>query len=117
MGMENENVILHIISEGEWDKVKNENYYFPDSLKKEGFIHCATSDQILSLVEFIYKEKVNRKVLYIDSDKLTAKVVYEDLHKTGKTFPHIYGALNLNAVVKVVDFKPTENGIFELPSV
>ncbi len=113
--MEKENVILHIISEGEWEKVKNENYYFPDSLKTEGFIHCATKDQILNLVEFIYKENVNFKLLYIDPDKLTAKLVYEDLRKTGKSFPHIYGALNLSAITKVVDFKPTPSGTFELP--
>lgn len=109
-------LILHVISEDEWKKEKNDAYLYPESLKTVGFIHCATREQILKSVEFLYRENVNLKLLCIDSDRVKAKVVYEDLHKTGDAFPHIYGALNLNAVVDVVDFKPNEKGIFVIPS-
>lgn len=115
--MANEKLIVHIISEDEWNKAKNNQYYYPESLKTEGFIHCATEEQIVGSVEFIYKEKINLKLLYIDPDKVTPKIIYEDLHKTGGSFPHIYGALNLNSVVRVVDFKPNSKGVFELPKI
>lgn len=117
--MVKENVILHIAREEDWNKVKTENasYYHPERIKREGFIHCATREQILDAVEFIYKEKINLKILYIDPDKVKAEIVYEDLHSTGEKFPHIYGALNVDAVIRVVDFQPNTEGIFELPVV
>lgn len=112
--MKGEKVILHIIPAEEWDRVKEQQFYFSDRLKTEGFIRCATREQVLNAVEFIYKEKISLKLLYIDSQRVEAPIVYEDVYKTGEKFPHIYGALNLNAVIKVVDFKPNENGAFEL---
>jgi uncharacterized protein (DUF952 family) len=33
----------------------------------------------------------------------------------GDEFPHIYGALNLDAVVQAIDFEPTAQG-FSLPT-
>jgi uncharacterized protein (DUF952 family) len=44
-----------------------------------------------------------------------AQIVYEDLYETGKQYPHIYGALNLDAVVDVLDFAPNLDGEFTLP--
>lgn len=115
--MKREKVILHIIKEEEWNRVKHSNFYHPDSLKKEGFIHCATKEQLMRAVEFVYKEPIKQKVLYIDAEKVKPEIVYEDVHNTGEVFPHIYGALNLDAVNKVVDFSPNEAGAFELPAV
>ncbi len=31
-------------------------------------------------------------------------------------FPHIYGPINLDAVIQVLDFEPDENGDFTLPT-
>jgi uncharacterized protein (DUF952 family) len=33
----------------------------------------------------------------------------------GNLFPHVYGPVNLAAVIKVVDFPVDENGFFALP--
>jgi len=114
--MQGDQVIIHIIPATEWEKVKENHYYYPDQLKKDGFIRCATRDQILNARNYIYKEKIDLKLLYIDTEKLSAEVVYEAEHNAGEKFPHLYGALNLDAVIKVVDFKPNAKGEFELPS-
>lgn len=108
-------IIMHLIPGDEWTKQRNNAFLYPDSLKTEGFIHCATRDQIMGALEFLYKEKVDLNLLCIDADLVNAQIVYEDLYKTGEDFPHIYGALNRNAVIEVIDFKPNERGVFEIP--
>lgn len=113
--MGQEKFILHIIPEEEWKKEKDKSFYFPDSLRKEGFIHCSTRDQVLDVVHFLYKEKINHKILCINPHLVKAQIIYEDLYNMGKKFPHIYGALNLDAVEQVIDLLPNERGEFDLP--
>lgn len=41
-------------------------------------------------------------VLYIDTDKLSSTVKWEYSKSLNQDFPHIYGEINQNAVVKAV---------------
>lgn len=47
--------------------------------------------------------------------KVKAKIVRKDLYNHNFAFPHIYGELNLDAVVAAVDFKSSEDGEFVIP--
>jgi uncharacterized protein (DUF952 family) len=116
-GMGNETVIFHITPGDYWEKAKARHFFWPDNFKENGYIPCANADQLLDSAQYLYKARLHQKVLYINPDKVKAQIVYEDLHKTGQNFPHIYGTLNTDAVLKVVDFKPNENGEFELPKI
>jgi uncharacterized protein (DUF952 family) len=53
-------------------------------------------------------------LLGIDSSKVQAEIRYEEVNGT-EYFPHIYGALNTDAVIEVLDFEPSVDGHFELP--
>ena len=87
--MEKENVILHVTPGDNWDKAKTGYYYYPDSLKKEGFISCATHEQVLRSAEFLYKDKLNQKLLYINPEKVKAKSFMKTYTKWDTHF-HIY---------------------------
>ena len=55
-------------------------------------------------------------LLAIDTDKVAAPIVYENLEGGQQLFPHIYGQLNCDAVVKVLEFEPQTDGNFILPA-
>lgn len=50
-------------------------------------------------------------LLCIDSDRLQAEIKYEGL-ETQELFPHIYGDLNVDAVLIVLEFEPYGDGKF-----
>lgn len=108
-------MILHIIEVDAWLKAKDEGIYSPTSLEDEGFIHCSTKDQVVEVANLIYKGQGNLLLLTIDSTKVTVKIVYEDLYETGKLYPHIYGSLNVDAVINAVPLLPNSEGEFALP--
>jgi uncharacterized protein (DUF952 family) len=108
-------VILHITSRADWESAQALGDYRLDSLATEGFIHCSTPDQVLGPANALYRGRGDLVLLVIDPARLAADLVYEDCYEAGQTFPHIYGPLNLNAVVRVVPFPPLPDGTFALP--
>ncbi|AST91188.1 MULTISPECIES: DUF952 domain-containing protein [Sutcliffiella] len=108
-------MILHIIDKQEWSKAVTKGIYIPSSLESDGFIHCSTSEQTVDVANYLFKGRSGLVLLCIDSDKVGAKIIYEDLYETGKLFPHIYGPLNIDAVTKVIHFTPNSDGTFDLP--
>ena len=51
----------------------------------------------------------------IAADKVEGEIRFEDLLGEGKLFPHLYGPLDLRAVVAVDDLGKDETGVFQLP--
>ncbi|MFS4461214.1 DUF952 domain-containing protein [Bdellovibrio sp. HCB2-146] len=52
----------------------------------------------------------------ISEERLKARVKYEDLYNLHELYPHIYGPVNLDSVLRVIPFPPREDGTFALPS-
>ncbi|MEM1395498.1 MAG: DUF952 domain-containing protein [Cyanobacteria bacterium P01_A01_bin.80] len=106
--------IFHITPRQDWEKASSEGIYRADSLKTEGFIHCSTSAQVVKVANLFFKNKTNLLLIFINSDRVKSEIRYDAVTES-ETFPHIYGALNLDAVFKVINFEAGKNGIFELP--
>ncbi|BAC90703.1 DUF952 domain-containing protein [Gloeobacter violaceus] len=101
--MQPEQPIFHITSRSQWEAARGEGVYRPPSLQSEGFIHCCRAEQLAGVRERYFRGQTALMLLTIDPSKLTAAVREEDAHGRGETFPHLYGPLNLNAVVEVCD--------------
>ena len=69
------------------------------SLAEQGFIHCSFADQVRATADRYYKGRDDIVLLEIDRHKLAAPLKVED------GFPHIYGALNRDAVVAVTPYE------------
>jgi uncharacterized protein (DUF952 family) len=93
------NPIFHILSSEEWREVLEFGVYTPSSLEKEGFIHCCTKEQVPFIQKNWFQGMTGLVLLEIIPEKLSAELRYEDSHGTGELFPHIYGPLNIEAVV------------------
>lgn len=108
------NTILHITARQDWEKAKSTGIYRADSLETEGFIHCSSAAQVVKTANLWFKNQTDLLLLFINSEKVESEIRY-DIVRKNEAFPHIYGALNTDAVFKVIEFNRGENGLFELP--
>jgi len=107
-------IVLHITKREQWEKAKLEGVYRGDTLDSQGFIHCSTSQQIVKVANALFPAQKGLMLLCIATNKVQSEIKYESAGGE-ELYPHIYGPLNINAVVKVADFEPAKNGKFVLP--
>lgn len=81
----------------------------------EAFIHCSTREQVIQVANARFQGQSGLVLLCIDTEKVAAEIVYENLEGGPQLFPHIYGELNTNAVVRAAEFEPDAVGYFTLP--
>ena len=92
-------MIYHIVSGEDWQTALQQGFYEHASLAIEGFIHTSKKHQVSGVLERYYQKQSNLLLLHIDENKLTAELKYELAPSVNEEFPHIYGPLNLDAVV------------------
>jgi glutathione S-transferase len=71
------------------------------TLEEEGFIHCSLSYQLQRTADRFYRGRDDVLLLTIDPARLTAPLLLESNRPGGEAYPHLYGPLNLDAVVDV----------------
>ena len=108
-------IIFHITKSDAWVKAEAEGAYRPEMFPIDGFIHCSTRDQVLQVADARFRGQTGLVLLRIDADKVAAEIRYENLEGGRQMFPHIYGPLNIDAVVEVSGFRPGPEGNFALP--
>jgi uncharacterized protein (DUF952 family) len=109
-------MIYHITSRTSWSAAQKSGAYTADSLASEGFIHCSKVEQILRVASTWYAGQRGLVLLEIDETRLSPEVRWEPgTDKPDELFPHIYGPLNMDAVLRVHDFDPGSDGHFSLP--
>lgn len=106
--------IFHIALSSEWNQALEEGAYRTGSLEQEGFIHFSTGKQLLRTANKYYTGKRDVVLLVIDPAMLACELRYEPI-EDGQMFPHLYGALNLDAVLEMLPFKPQDDGTFIWP--
>ncbi|WP_353930676.1 DUF952 domain-containing protein [Okeanomitos corallinicola TIOX110] len=106
--------IFHITEHQKWHQAQILNIYHHPSLDTEGFIHASQPEQVVKTANRFFKNYQNLVILFIDTAKVQAEIRYE-FGEVDELFPHIYGALNIDAVYKVIEFQIGEDGVFYLP--
>ena len=91
--------VYHLVLRRVWE-AQPDHPYRPDSLASEGFIHCSFAAQVAASANRFYAEAVDLSLLHIDAERLSSPL-REEASGAGEIFPHIYGPLNRDAVVRV----------------
>ena len=137
-------MIFHIVKRIEWEDAVRRGRYAPESLRVEGFIHCSSPAQVIDTANRFYRGQKDLIVLCIDETRAVAELRYEaplmptgvggkrnltpnpfprvkgdqktDVRPEGpkELFPHLYGQLNVDAVVRIVELVCEADGSFRL---
>ena len=108
------NTLLHICPRMAWDEAQGRGDYRAASLGTEGFIHCSTPEQVVGTANRLFHGRTDLVLLVIDGDRVGSPIKAEDAGD-GQVFPHVYGPLNLDSVVDVLEFASAADGTFAIP--
>lgn len=105
-------LIYHMLPQPDWQAQTPDTEYRPPSLQHEGFIHCTGElDRLVAVANQFYCDIASPFViLIIDETRVQSDVRWEAAD--GHIFPHIYGPLNLDAVLDVLPFPRADDGRF-----
>lgn len=98
-------LIYHLTTVEHWQTALLKGEYIAPNLKEEGFIHCCEDSQVNMIKSRFYADSTELVMLILDTEKLTSQFIFEWSPSFEATFPHVYGPINLDAVVGVEEVK------------
>ena len=96
-------MIYHVTTKQDWELAIKKGFFDEPSLYSEGFIHNSTEAQVNGVLERYYKNQTDLLLLHIDESRLVPELKYELAPSVNELFPHVFGNINLDAVVKITD--------------
>jgi uncharacterized protein (DUF952 family) len=102
--------ILHVTPRAGWEDAGAEGEYRGDTLATEGFLHCCLKGQLAGVVARYFRGQTGLVVLRIDPDKVKPPLRWENPPGSGEAFPHVYGPLNVDAVIEAVPLEDLLTG-------
>ncbi|BEP13113.1 DUF952 domain-containing protein [Acidothermaceae bacterium B102] len=111
-------MIYHLSTPAEWAEAQPAGDYTSSSrdrtLAEEGFIHCSRADQVAGVLERYYVGAGPLLLLTVDPELLTSPWQDDEI-APGVFYPHVYGPINVAAVVAVTPLAPAPDGSYEVP--
>lgn len=115
-------MIYHLTFRKNWRYALATGPYRDKSLEKDGFIHCSTVEQLVPVAMNFFPARRKLTVLVIDETRLTSTVKWEKPEDgpppglpPNARFPHVYGPINHEAVIKSLDMERDAEDMFVLP--
>jgi len=93
-------MIYHIATREDWQLHQQETFYQPSAFAREGFVHCSNQNQVDGVLQRYFIGVKDLMLLHIEEGKLRSELKYEAAGNN-ELFPHIYGPINKDAIVKI----------------
>lgn len=108
------NITYHMVPKKYYESQNAKSDYLPAEFNRDGFIHCTDGEFMVSGIAYNIFKKLDDDllVLFIDKEKVQAKTQYDDPESL---YPHIYGPLNRDAIVKVGNMVRDRKGDWIFP--
>ena len=104
--------IFVLMSKATLRESQSSGQFAPESLQTEKFIHASPADQLTRVANKYYSENNTVYVAVVKKTAVQAPIKWEPA--TGGLYPHIYGPLNMSAVVELQPFFRNEDGNFAI---
>ncbi len=102
-------LIYHIAEAADWAQAQRDGQYTMSTrgrtLAEEGFIHASTAAQVPLVAAAYYRDAPDLVLLVIDTERVGPELRYEQVPGQPDPYPHIYGPLNLSAVLETRPFQ------------
>ena len=100
--------VYKILRAAEWGHAQERGVFAgsADDLR-DGFIHLSTRDQLAGTIARHFAGETALVILEIAADRVSAALRWEP-SRDGALFPHLYGALSLDAVVRPISIPSSE---------
>ena len=105
-------LIYHLVPRSDFTRSCRDGVYRPESLAREGFVHCADERSALAIAaDYFSATEGDLLLLQVDLSQLSAETIFEapapiagggTAHlELAASFPHVYGPIELDAIVGV----------------
>lgn len=93
--------IYHVIARQEWDAARAAGSYRASSLDTVGFIHFCLASQVDFVRKKYFADQTDLLLVEVDPYRLKCELRFEKSEPEQDPFPHVYGALEPDAVIGV----------------
>jgi uncharacterized protein (DUF952 family) len=107
--------IYKICSASAWREAERQGLYRGSADDaRDGFIHFSTASQLAETARKHFAGESGLFLIEVDADALGEALRWER-SRNDELFPHLYGELDLGAVVAVVDMPARSDGSHDIP--
>ncbi len=107
-------IAYHLVAQSFWKSLDARADYVPRDFARDGFIHCTDgAEEMARVANAFYRSDPDPQLyLYIDKARVRAPIRYDDAERR---YPHIYGALNRDAIVAIHSARRNADGTYLPP--
>ncbi len=101
-------IIYHLAFRSDWEAGVAAGEYRAPSLAEEGFNHASGDEaQMLRVASRLFAGRSDLLALDVDTERLLeGSPVVREPSRSGEIYPHVYGPINLDAVVRIRSLSP-----------
>jgi len=107
--------IYKVCSASAWREAERQGVFLGSADdRRDGFIHFSTASQVAGTVAKHFAGQTGLFLIAIDADALGDGLKWEP-SRGGELFPHLYGELDIGAVIKILDLRARSDGSHDIP--